>query len=183
MRIAVDHRTTYRFTGPQARITQLLRLTPAGTDGQTITDWRLHVDCDARMRNGRDGYGNRVTMLYVEGPLSEITIEVIGEALTSTTDGVLSGSVEPLPPGVYRRPTAATAVSAMRRPASASPPTVDCAMPGSRSSTLSGSRRARATRAWKASASARSGREPNRSRYQASSKVRSRAMSTAEYCR
>ncbi|MFX5510419.1 transglutaminase N-terminal domain-containing protein, partial [Acinetobacter baumannii] len=39
MRLAVDHRTVYRFTEPQARVVQLLRLTPADTDQQTIADW------------------------------------------------------------------------------------------------------------------------------------------------
>lgn len=106
MRLAVDHRTTYRFAEPQARLTQLLRLTPNGTDGQTVLDWRLHVDCDARLRHGRDGFGNATTMLYVDGPISSIEIEVIGEVLTASSAGQLSGGREPLPPPVFLRATA-----------------------------------------------------------------------------
>ncbi len=107
MRITVEHKTIYRFSVPQGRVTQLLRLTPSGTDGQAVANWGIHVDCDARMRHGRDGFGNRTTMLYVEGPIDGIEIEVSGEVLTNGTDGVLHGSIEPLPPAVYLRSTAA----------------------------------------------------------------------------
>ncbi|QNA84410.1 transglutaminase family protein [Sphingomonas sp. So64.6b] len=108
MRLTVDHRTTYRFSVPQGRLTQLLRLTPAGTDGQAVANWGIHVDCDARMRHGRDGFGNRTTMLYVEGPIDNIEIEVSGEVLTNVSDGVLHGSIEPLPPAVFLRTTPLT---------------------------------------------------------------------------
>ena len=112
MRLKVDHRTTYRFATPQRRLTQLLRLTPSGTDGQTVVDWRLHVDCDARLRDGRDGFGNRITMLYIAGPIASLELEVVGEVLTSGSDGILRGSSEPLPPEVYLRPTPLTAADA-----------------------------------------------------------------------
>jgi transglutaminase-like putative cysteine protease len=108
MRLTVDHRTTYRFSSPQGRLIQLLRLTPGGTDGQAVANWGIHVDCDARMRPGRDGFGNRTTMLYVEGPIESIEIEVSGEVLTNGSDGVLHGAVEPLPPALFRRTTVLT---------------------------------------------------------------------------
>lgn len=108
MRLTIDHRTTYRFSVPQGRVTQLLRLTPSGTDGQAVAGWGIHVDCDARMRHGRDGFGNRTTMLYVDGPIDSIEIEVSGEVLTNTSDGVLHGAVEPLPPAVFLRSTPLT---------------------------------------------------------------------------
>jgi transglutaminase-like putative cysteine protease len=112
MRLTIDHRTTYRFSVPQGRVTQLLRLTPSGTDGQAVASWGIHVDCDARMRHGRDGFGNRTTMLYVEGPIDSIEIEVSGEVLTNGSDGILHGSVEPLPPAVFLRSTPLTEPSA-----------------------------------------------------------------------
>jgi len=108
MRLKIDHRTTYRFSVPQGRVTQLLRLTPSSTDGQAIASWGIHVDCDARMRQGRDGFGNRTTMLYIDGPVDGIEIEVSGEVLTSSTNGVLQGSFEPLPPAVFLRSTPLT---------------------------------------------------------------------------
>ncbi len=108
MRLAIDHRTTYRFSAPQARLTQLLRLTPADTHDQSVTGWHIHVDCDARMRHGRDGFGNRTTMLYVEGPIAAIEIAVSGQVLTNNGDGVVHGTNEPLPPALFLRSTLLT---------------------------------------------------------------------------
>jgi transglutaminase-like putative cysteine protease len=108
MRITVDHKTTYRFSVPQGRVTQLLRLTPSGSDCQAVAGWGIHVDCDARMRHGRDGFGNRTTMLYVDGPIDSIVIEVAGDVLTNGSDGILRGSHEPLPPAVFLRSTPLT---------------------------------------------------------------------------
>lgn len=108
MRLTVDHRTTYRFTAPQSRVVQLLRLTPGNTHDQTVASWRIHVDCDARMRDGRDGFGNHVTMLYAEGPLTTVEISLHGEVLTSHSAGCVLGVAEPLPPAAFLRDTAAT---------------------------------------------------------------------------
>ena len=109
MRLSIDHRTTYRFSVPQGRLTQMLRMTPEDTDDQTVADWDLHVDCDARLRPGRDGFGNKVTMLYAEGPLDSIEIAVSGEVLTNSADGVVHGTHEVLPPALYLRSTPLTA--------------------------------------------------------------------------
>lgn len=108
MRLSVDHRTTYHFTAPQARLVQMLRVTPDNSHDQTVASWSLHVDRDARMRHGRDGFGNIVTMIYAEGPLDTITLEVTGEVLTSSSDGVVHGVAEPLSPPVFLRATAWT---------------------------------------------------------------------------
>lgn len=108
MRLSIDHRTRYRFSQPQARIVQLLRLTPSDTDDQTITSWRIDVDCDARLREGRDGFGNRTTMLYADGPIEGIEIAVAGEVLTGEVDGVVRGTAESLPPALFARDTEVT---------------------------------------------------------------------------
>jgi transglutaminase-like putative cysteine protease len=108
MRLSIDHRTRYRFSEPQARLVQLLRLTPQNTHDQTVAQWRIDVDRDARLRAGRDGFGNCVTMLYVEGPLEGIEIAVTGEVVTSHSSGVIRGASEPLPPQVFLRTTDAT---------------------------------------------------------------------------
>lgn len=112
MRLSIDHRTTYRFSAPQARLVQMLRLTPEDTHDQTIASWRIDVDCDARLRTTRDGFGNKVTMLYAEGPLDAIEIAVTGEVLTSETPGVLKGALDPLPPQVFCRATETTGADA-----------------------------------------------------------------------
>ncbi len=108
MRIAIDHRTSYRFSEPQARIVQLLRLTPCDTADQTVVSWLVGVDCDARLRDASDGFGNAVTMLYAEGPIEALDIVVTGEVLTSEANGVVRGAPEPLPPLFFRRATQRT---------------------------------------------------------------------------
>lgn len=108
MRLSIDHRTAYRFTEPQARLVQLLRMTPRNTHDQTVADWHIAVDCDARMRDHVDGFGNQTTMLYAEGPIDAIAITVTGAVVTSGGDGVLHGAFEPLPPRLFLRSTPAT---------------------------------------------------------------------------
>ena len=108
MRIAIDHRTRYRFSEPQARLVQMLRLTPCDTRDQTVVSWMISVDCDARMRDATDGFGNAVTMLYAEGPIEAIDISVTGEVLAIESGGVVHGSIEPLPPMLYLRATPRT---------------------------------------------------------------------------
>lgn len=108
MRLAIEHTTHYRFSEPQARLVQLLRLTPRDDANQTIVHWRIDVSCDARLRPATDGFGNAITMLYAEGPLDEIAITVAGEVLTTDGSGVVSGSTETLTPMLYRRFTPTT---------------------------------------------------------------------------
>jgi transglutaminase-like putative cysteine protease len=112
MRIAVDHRTHYSFSDPQARIVEMLRLTPSDTRDQTVVSWGIDVNVDARMRTARDGFGNAITMLYADGPIEALEITVVGEVLTGESSGVVAGAPEPLPPALFRRVGRRTRVSA-----------------------------------------------------------------------
>ncbi|MDF7777095.1 transglutaminase family protein [Sphingomonas sp. AOB5] len=111
MRIAIDHRSHYRFSAPQDRIVQMLRLTPCDTETQTVVNWHIGVDIDARLRNAFDGYGNAVTMLYAEGPIEALDVTVTGEVLTLDATGVIRGSAEPLSPLLFLRGTPRTQAS------------------------------------------------------------------------
>jgi transglutaminase-like putative cysteine protease len=119
MRLTIDHHTRYNFSEPQARVVQLLRMTPSDYAAQTVMDWRIDVDCDARLREGRDGYGNVTTMLYVDGPISAIVVKVRGEVLTDDNDGLVMRTAEPLPPLFFMRTTLLTepdaAINALAR--------------------------------------------------------------------
>ncbi|MDO6413908.1 transglutaminase family protein [Sphingomonas sp. BIUV-7] len=112
MRLFVKHRSEYRFSEPQARLVQLLRLTPGNHAGQSIVSWRIDVDRDARLKPARDGYGNETTMLYIDGPLDRIAIEVSGEVLTEDRAGMVIGSTETLPPLYYLQSTPLTKADA-----------------------------------------------------------------------
>ena len=111
MRLFVHHTTEYRFSEPQRRLIQMLRVTPASFTGQQIIDWQINVGRDVRLKPGRDGFGNETTMLYVDGPLEDLAISIEGEVLTESRNGVVQGIAEPLPPIVYLRDTPLTPVT------------------------------------------------------------------------
>ena len=109
MRIQIDHTTIYRYAEPPRRLLQLLRLTPSSFAGQSVLEWRLDVDCDARLREGRDGYGNVTHMLYVERPTQQLSVSVTGVVLTESHAGIVRGLTGDLPPEVFLRSTQLTA--------------------------------------------------------------------------
>lgn len=108
MRIAVEHHIIHRPQPGRPTIVQMLRLTPENYDDQTVVHWRIDVDCDARLRRGHDGFGNAVTMLYVEGTPEVVTITAAGEVLTSEAHGLIHGANETLPPPLFLRATEVT---------------------------------------------------------------------------
>jgi len=105
MRLHVDHRTDYAFSEPQRRLVQLLRVTPTNFAAQHVVDWHIDIDCDARLRSHRDGFGNRVTMIYVDGPVSKIALRVSGEVLTDDRSGLIEDANETLPAQAFSRST------------------------------------------------------------------------------
>jgi len=108
MQLTVRHITTYSYAQPARGIIQLLRATPSSFAGQNVLDWRIDVDSDARLREGRDGYGNATHMLYVDKPVSRLSVSVNGRVLTEDRAGVVAGLPHDLPPQVFRRATPLT---------------------------------------------------------------------------
>jgi transglutaminase-like putative cysteine protease len=109
MRLSVHYNTSYHYSEPARRLIQLLRLTPLSFAGQNILDWRIDVDCDARLREGRDGYGNITHMLYVDRPVQALKISVTGKVLTTDRSGLVEGVPGDLPHQVFLRETPLTA--------------------------------------------------------------------------
>ena len=105
MRLHVDHRTDYTFSEPQRRLVQLLRMRPIDFAAQHVVHWHIDIDCDARLRPHRDGFGNHVTMLYIDGPVGEVALRVSGEVVTDDRAGVVEDAAEPLPIEVFLRNT------------------------------------------------------------------------------
>lgn len=110
MQLAVRYTTRYDYALPAMRVVQLLRVTPTSFAGQTLLDWRIDVDSDARLREHRDGYGNIVHMLYVDHPVDSLEVQVTGRALVEDRAGIVAGVPGDLPPGVFLRPTRLTEV-------------------------------------------------------------------------
>jgi transglutaminase-like putative cysteine protease len=108
MRLSVHYDTSYHYSQPTRRVIQLLRLTPSSFNGQSVLDWRIDVDCDARLREGRDGYGNVTHMLYVDGPIEALKVSVTGKVLTEDRAGIVGGLPFDLPHQVFLRQTELT---------------------------------------------------------------------------
>jgi transglutaminase-like putative cysteine protease len=108
MRLSVRYDTRYRYSEPARRVIQLLRLTPPSFPGQNVLDWRIDVDCDARLKQHRDGYGNIIHMLYVDAPVDHLQVSVTGRVLTDDRAGVVEGLPNDLPPPVFLRETSLT---------------------------------------------------------------------------
>lgn len=119
MQLNVRHVTTYSYSQPARGIIQLLRATPLSFAGQNVLDWRIDVDSDARLREGRDGYGNVTHMLYVDRPVRSLSVSVNGRVLTEDRAGIVQGLPHDLPPQIFCRATPLTepgpAVAALAR--------------------------------------------------------------------
>src|SRR5919112_262942 len=109
MRVCISHTTHYRYDRPAKRLTQILRLTPRGHDGQHVRKWRIEPSVDGRLRPREDTFGNIVHVFSADAPVEEMTICVTGEVETHDTGGVIQGTVERLPDLFYLRDTDLTA--------------------------------------------------------------------------
>lgn len=108
MRLGVNYTTSYRYSEPTDGVIQLLRLTPLSYSSQTVLDWRVDVDCDAKVRQGSDGYGNVTHMLYLDQKVQALNVSVTGRVLTQDRAGVVQGLPGDLPPDVFLRSTLLT---------------------------------------------------------------------------
>jgi transglutaminase-like putative cysteine protease len=115
MRIRLHHQTTHHFVPAARGLIQALRATPRDHDGQHVSDWRIDVDCDCRLSQSEDAYGNIVQTFSLDGPVSAMTISIEGEVDTLDTAGVVGGAAEKFPPDLYLRETALTRPNAAIR--------------------------------------------------------------------
>ncbi len=111
MRIAVSHRTVYRYDRPARFVAQSHRLTPADSQGQRVERWSITAEGAELGARCRDGAGDIIVTMTHQGPVEEIAIVVDGLVETRDTAGVLRGHAETIAPMVYLRPTAATAIN------------------------------------------------------------------------
>jgi transglutaminase-like putative cysteine protease len=110
MRLRIAHATTYRYEPPATGVIQVLRMTPGSHDGQYVAEWRIDVSNDARMDMHEDAFGN-VTHVMTHGSIADLTITVSGLIETHDTGGVLRGTNERFPPGLFLRTTQLTTVN------------------------------------------------------------------------
>ena len=111
MRIRIAYSTIYAYGSPSKSIIQRLRLTPRSHEGQHVSNWRIEIDADSRLRAGEDAFGNITHMLSVGGPVDSLKVMVTGQVETTNTHGIVRGAVERLPDEVYLRETSLTQAS------------------------------------------------------------------------
>ncbi|RAH97641.1 transglutaminase [Acuticoccus sediminis] len=108
MRLSICHETDYRYEQAPNSVIELLRLTPASTATQTVRSWRIDVSGDAVLRRSEDAFGNLVHTFSVSSPGESLTITATGTVDTEPTNGVVTGTPERLPVGVFLRHTPLT---------------------------------------------------------------------------
>lgn len=109
MRIKIAHETAYHYGGPAKSAVQMLRLTPRNHEGQTVRQWRIDLDHPGRLVRREDCYGNVVHGLFLEGPVHATTLTVTGDVETEDAAGLVRGTYERFPPGLFLRETQLTA--------------------------------------------------------------------------
>lgn len=110
MHLILRHVTQYTYDMPARSVIQMLRLTPRSYDGLHILRWRIDIDHDATLKPSKDSFGNIVHSFCAEGPLDALSVSVEGEVLTEETGGMIKGTAERLPLGLFLRQTALTTV-------------------------------------------------------------------------
>ncbi len=107
MKLKIRHETTYTYDEPTQTSIQYLRLTPRNTPQQRILAWNLRTPGDTSMMT--DGFGNQVTVMTMDKPVSEITLTA--EGIVDLTGKPLTKDDSPFPPEVFLRPTPLTEVN------------------------------------------------------------------------
>ncbi len=108
MRAYIHYELELVFAEPVRALTNLLRLTPRGFDGQHVQDWTIGVEPDAKLRRSEDAFGNVVHACSHDGPLERLTFVAAGEIETVDAAGVVQGQVEKFPLDVFLRDVEAT---------------------------------------------------------------------------
>lgn len=111
MRLAVSHRTTYRFDAPVRGIVQSHRLRPADCANQRVLSWTVSVEGGVFGAGLRDGAGDWIETMTLRSAVEELSVEVAGQVETSDLHGVLKNHREIVRPAVYLRETRATQTS------------------------------------------------------------------------
>lgn len=109
MRLFVEHETRYHYTTAPRSVIETLHLTPTGCATQSIYDWHIEVSVDALLARSTDAMGNIVHTFSVDHPGEDLVIVATGTVETDEHNGVISGTLEPLPLAVFLRETERTA--------------------------------------------------------------------------
>ncbi len=108
MRLHITHETSYHYDTPIASAIQTLRLMPRPHAGLAVVNWRVWSDTRRELPMFVDGFGNFTHCHAVNRVHTDAAVFVEGDVDTTSTDGVVRGQHEPLPPLFFLRATALT---------------------------------------------------------------------------
>ena len=89
MRLTISHITEYRYDEPAQFSLQRLHLTPPTGVGQKVIDWRLTVEGAKPEVEYDDQFGNRTTLVSLDGQQDTTKIIASGEVETQDLNGVI----------------------------------------------------------------------------------------------
>ncbi len=89
MKLTISHITEYRYHQPSQFSLQRLRLTPLTGTGQTVSNWKLSVEGASPEVEYDDQFGNRVTLVSLDGQQETTRIVATGEVETQDLNGVV----------------------------------------------------------------------------------------------
>lgn len=108
MRLKISHTTDYRYDEPVSYSLQRLRLTPLTQPGQSVIAWETSVE-GAKVEVGyEDHFGNRITLVSVNGEQDHIRIVAQGEVETADRAGVFGPHQSYVPLWLFLRETPLT---------------------------------------------------------------------------
>ena len=105
MRISIEHVTRYQYATEASYSIQSLRLTPCEFAGQRRLEWAITSRPEGMIIETRDGFGNALHLLTVEGPHSEVEITARGVMEVEDRAGLVAGLAETVPLRVFMRRT------------------------------------------------------------------------------
>lgn len=103
MRLSVSHTETFTYNQPSLGTIQVLRMTPRDYTGHYVCDWEVDVDADCRIETRKDAFGNIVKSFSLQSPQNKLTITASGEVETEISHGIVRGTAEKVPAGVFLR--------------------------------------------------------------------------------
>ncbi len=112
MKLVVRHQTIYRYANAASRIALMLRLCPAGFDGQKVLDWTVQVNDRVVERFSANARGDYEAVFQHRDPASEVHIVASGLVETSDRAGVIAGLKREVPPAIFLRQTPLTKADA-----------------------------------------------------------------------
>ncbi|MFT4003261.1 MAG: transglutaminase family protein [Rhizobium sp.] len=103
MRLTISHITEYRYHEPAQFSLQRLRLTPLTDVGQTVLNWKLSVEGASPEVEYDDQFGNRITLVSLDGQQEATRISATGEVETQDLNGVMGEHLGFAPLWLYLR--------------------------------------------------------------------------------